>query len=84
MDMQTNQAAAAPSTRTDHAAREAYRAPTKRGFLVLVLAVGALTAAAVYGDLPYAGLLALVLMFAGGPWVALRRLRWEAMRFRAE
>jgi cbb3-type cytochrome oxidase subunit 3 len=48
------------------------------------VAVAALTVGAVFGGIPFIGLAALLLLFGGGTWVALRRLRWEAMRFRAE
>ncbi len=81
MDMQINQGQALPDGR---AAREAYRARTTRGLLALVLAVAALTAAAVLAEIPFTGLGALLLLFGGGIWVAARRLRWEAMRFRSE
>ncbi len=84
MDMQINEAATTRVAQPDRAAREAYRARTTLGLRLLVLAVAALTGAAVYGDIPFTGLAALLLLFGGATWVALRRLRWEAMRFRAE
>jgi hypothetical protein len=84
MDMQINEAAAVSAAQPDRAVREAYRARTRRGLRLLVLAVAALTGAAVYGDIPFTGLAALLLLFGGATWVAMRRLRWEAMRFRTE
>jgi hypothetical protein len=84
MDMQIKDGAALQAARPLHEARDAYHARTKRGLLFLAVAVAALTVGAVFGGIPFIGLAALLLLFGGGTWVALRRLRWEAMRFRAE
>jgi uncharacterized membrane protein YbhN (UPF0104 family) len=57
-------------------ARRAYARRTRRGAGLLLLLVGALTALAVVGGVPYAGLAALVLTFGGGTWLA---RRWVLM-----
>ena len=63
-------------------ALRAHRARTTRGLWALLLAVAALSAAAVWTKIGILGVAALLLLFLGALWVARRHLLAQEMRFR--
>jgi hypothetical protein len=71
----------AASLRENHLA---YRARTRRGAWLLVLAVAGLTWLGAGWGIPYAGLAALLLTFGGGLWLARRRLLLERAHWQKE
>jgi len=81
MKMQTLDPAARAGLQAGH---DEFLSNTNRIALLLVVTVAALTAGAVYLDIALAGFMALVVLFGGGIWFAVRRLRLAAARFNGQ